>query len=113
MQKIFINKETNMVEQILKIESENELPDNYFPTCYAALDIENNINGYNLRYDLETKEFEVVDGIPAKDEIIIEKVPGIEDYNDLKKENEELKNRLDKLENLITRSISEVKIDGK
>ena len=46
-------------------------------------------------------------------EVIIEKVPGIEDYNDLKKENEELKKRLDKLENLITRSISEVKIDGK
>ena len=113
MQKVFINKDTNIVEQILKVNTENELSDNYFSNCYAVIDKENNINGYNLRYDLETKEFEVVDGIPAKDEIIIEKVPGIEDYNDLKKENEELKNRLDKLENLITRSISEVKIDGK
>ena len=109
MQKIYINKETNMVEQILKVESENELPDNYFPTCYAILDIDNNINGYNLRYNLETKEFEVIEGIPAKDEVVIDKAPSIEDFKNLKEENEELKNRLDKIENLIKRSISEVK----
>lgn len=113
MQKVFINKDTNIVEQILKVNTENELSDNYFSNCYAAIDKEDNINAYNLKYNKETKEFEVVEGIPAKDEVVIDKAPSIEDFKNLKEENEELKNRLDKLENLITRSISEVKIDGK
>ena len=31
-----------MVEQILKVETYNELPDDYFPNCYAVIDREKN-----------------------------------------------------------------------
>ena len=109
MNKIFINNETDMVEQILEIKAIDELPDNYFSNCYAVIDEDGKIDAYNLKYNKETKEFEVVEGIPAKDEVVIEKTPSIEDYNNLKQENEVLKNRLDNLENLITKSISEVR----
>lgn len=109
MNKVFINKETDMIEQILKVQFYDELPDDYFSTCYAVIDEEEKINGYNLKYNKETKEFEVVEGVAAKDVVVVEKTPSIEDYNNLKQENEELKNRLDNLENLIKRSISEVK----
>lgn len=109
MQKVFINKDTNIVEQILKVNTENELSDNYFSNCYAVIDKEDNINAYNLKYNKETEKFEVVEGLSPKDDVEIIKQPTAEDYNNLKQENEELKNRLDELENLITRSISEVK----
>lgn len=109
MQKIYINKKTDMVEQILYVESVDELPDDYFSTCYAVLDEEDKINAYNLKYNKETNEFEIIEGLSPKDDVEIIKQPTAEDYNNLKQENEELKNRLDNLENLITRSISEVK----
>ena len=109
MQKIFINKETNIVEQILSVESEEELSDDYFSNCYAVLDKEDKINGYNLRYNKYAEDFEVVDGLKAFDEVEVIKNPTIEDYKALKEENNELKNRLNNLENLITKSISEVK----
>jgi FtsZ-binding cell division protein ZapB len=91
MQKIFINKETDMVEQILKVETNDELPDNYFPNCYAIIDEEDKINAYNLKYNKETKEFEVVEGLPAKDEVVVEEKVSNTDIEQLKKENEELK----------------------
>lgn len=101
MNKVFVNKETDMVEQILKVETLDELTDDYFSNCYAIEDIEEKVNAYNLKYNKETKEFEVVEGIPAKAEVVIEKTPTAEDFNNLKQENEELKSRLDKLESLI------------
>ncbi len=101
MQKIYINKETNMVEQILTIKTIDELPDDYFPNCYSYLDIEDKINAYNLRYNKESKEFEVLIDVPAKDEVIVEENPTKEDFDNLKQENEDLKARLDKLESLI------------
>ena len=107
MNKVYVNKDTNMVEQILKVGSCDELPDDYFSNCYAVMDEEEKINGYNLKYDKETNKFEEIEGLPPKDEVII--IEKNEDIEQLKKENEELKNRLDELENLITRSISEVK----
>lgn len=107
MQKIFINKNTNMVEQILYVESVDELPDNYFSTCYAVLDLDDKVNGYNLKYNNATESFEEVEGIKAFEEVEVKKQPTIEDYNSLKEENEELKNRLDKVEGMINK-ISEV-----
>lgn len=101
MQKIFINKETDMVEQIIQVADENELPDDYFSTCYAIIDEEEKINAYNLKYNKETKEFEEIEGLPAKDEVEIIKQPTPEDFNGLKQENEALKARLDKLEELL------------
>lgn len=95
MQKIFINKETNMVEQILRVNSEAELPDDYFKGCYSFLDYEDKINAYNLKYNKETKEFEVVEGIKPFD------IPVIEEKSNLEKENEELRSRLEKLEEIL------------
>lgn len=103
MNKVFVNKETNMVEQILKVETCDELPDNYFYNCYAVIDEYDEVDAYNLKYNEATKEFELVEGIPAKEEVVIEKTPTAEDFNNLRLENEELKSRLDKLESLITK----------
>lgn len=101
MNKVFINKETNMVEQILKVETYDELPDDYFPNCYAIEDMEEMVSAYNLRYNKETKKFEVVEGIKAKDEVIVIKQPTAEELNAIKEENEELKARLKKIEELL------------
>ncbi|MDU7362757.1 hypothetical protein [Clostridium sp.] len=91
MNKVFINKETDMVEQILEIREGEVIPDDYFPNCYAIDDPEGKINAYNLRYNKETKEFEIVEGIPPKDEVIVEEAISNED---LKKENEILQNKI-------------------
>lgn len=104
MQKIFINKNTNMVEQILDIREGEVIPDDYFSNCYAIEDLEGKINAYNLKYNKDLEKFEVVEGIPAKEEVTVEKAPTTEDFNNLKKENEELKTRLDNLETLIRNS---------
>lgn len=113
MQKIFVNKDTNIVEQILKVETYEELPDNYFENCYPILDEEDKINAYNLRYNKETGEFKKVEGVPAKDEVkIIEKNEDInqlkaeneklkKDNEKLKKDNKEFKSRLEKVEELL------------
>lgn len=98
-----------MVEQILEVREGEIISDDYFPNCYAIEDIEGSISTYNLRYNKETREFEVVEGIPARDEVEIIKAPTAEDYNNLKQENEELKSRLDNIENIIKSSVSEVK----
>lgn len=110
MNKVFINKETDMVEQILKVETEDELPDNYFTNCYSVIDKEELINGYNVKYNKATKEFEIVAGMKAKDEVVVIGINSndYEDIEQLKKENEELKKenedvkaRLEKLEDLL------------
>lgn len=101
MNKIFVNKDTDMVEQILKVETYNELPDDYFPNCYSVIDREGKINAYNLRYNKDTKEFEIVEGVPAMAEVKVIKQPKVEDFNNLKEENEELKARLKKIEELL------------
>lgn len=110
MNKVYVNKDTNMVEQILKVGSCDELPDDYFSNCYAVMDEEEKINGYNLKYNKETKEFEIVAGMKAKDEVVVIGINSndYEDIEQLKKENEELKKenedvkaRLEKLEDLL------------
>ena len=101
MNKIFVNKDTDMVEQILPIQTEDELPDDYFPNCYAIIDEGEEVDAYNLKYNKDLEKFEVVEGIKAKDEVIVIKQPTAEDFNNLKEENEELKARLEKLEELL------------
>ena len=101
MNKVFINKETDMVEQILEIREGEIINDDYFSNCYAIGDVEGKINAYNLRYNKETKEFKVVEGIPPKDEVIIIKQPTAEEIQEIKKENEDLKARMEKLEELL------------
>lgn len=104
MNKVFINKETNMVEQILKVETNDELPDDYFPNCYGVIDEEEKVNTYNLRYNKETKKFDVIEGLKAIDEVVVIKQPTAEEIRQIKEENEELKSRLDNLETLIRNS---------
>ena len=106
MQKVFINKETDIVEQILKVETKDELSDDYFSTCYAVIDLEDKINAYNLKYNKEIKEFETVEGMSAFDEVVVEKRFTTEDYNNLKKENDELKDRLNNLENMFNQILA-------
>ena len=101
MQKIFINKETNMVEQILKEMEGEVIPADYFSNCYVIEDQEEKINAYNLKYNKETKMFEVVEGIPAREEVIVIKQPTAEEIQEIKKENEDLKARMEKLEELL------------
>lgn len=98
MNKVFINKQTNMVEQILEIREGEVIQDDYFTNCYVIEDIEGEINAYNLRYNKETKEFETVEGIPPKDEVIVEKAPSNED---LKKENERLENKISAMQSAL------------
>lgn len=107
MQKVFINKKTNMVEQILKVETYEELSNDYFPNCYPIEDDLDKVNAYNLRYNKETGEFEEVEGLPAKEEVkVIEKN---EDIKQLKEENEELKARIEKLESLVNQTVLNVR----
>lgn len=107
MQKVFINKETNMVEQILKVETCEELPDDYFNNCYAVIDEDEIINGYNVRYNTDSQEFEIVAGLKPKDEVeIVEKN---EHIKQLKEENEELKARIEKLESLVNQAVLNVR----
>ena len=109
MNKVFINKDTDIVEQILEVKTIDELPDDYFSSCYSVIDEEDKINAYNLKYNKETKEFEVVEGLPPRDEVEIIKQPSAEDYNNLKQENEDLKDRVEKLEGLIDKVVLNVR----
>ncbi|MDU7085926.1 MAG: hypothetical protein E6344_19755 [Clostridium sp.] len=91
MNKVYCNKETDFVEQIINIDVDTRWEENWFPNCYVVDDPDNEINTYNLRYNKETKEFEIVEGIPPKDEVIVEEAISNED---LKKENEILQNKI-------------------
>lgn len=103
MNKVFINKETNMVEQILEIREGEVIPDNYFPNCYGVDDLEGEIGAYNLRYNKETKEFEEVEGLPAKDEVeIIEKPNNEDELRKIKEENKELRAEIEEIKNLLS-----------
>ena len=82
MNKVFINKETDMVEQILEVKEGEIISDDYFPNCYAIEDIKGEISTYNLRYNKESKKFEVVDGIKPKEDVKI--IPS--EFEELKKE---------------------------
>ncbi len=55
MNKVFINKDTDMVEQIFEVKTIDELPDDYFSNCYSVIDEEGKINAYNLKYNKATK----------------------------------------------------------
>lgn len=101
MNKVFCNKDTNMVEQILKVETKEEYPDDYFENCYVVTDEKEEVVTYNLKYNIEKEEFELVENVPEFIPGVIETPKSEIELEDLKKENEELKARLDKLEELL------------
>lgn len=86
-----------MVEQILEIKDGEIIPDNYFPNCYAIEDLEGKVDAYNLRYNKDVDKFEVVEGLKAKEDVTI--IPS--EVEGLKQENEDLKTRIEKLEELL------------
>lgn len=101
MNKVFCNKETNMVEQILKEMEGEHIGEDYFPSCYLVEDEEEQINSYNLRYNKDKGTFEVVEGIPEREEVKIIKKAKTEDLEKLKNENEELRAKIEKIEKLL------------
>lgn len=94
MNKIFINKDTDMVEQILEVREGEVIQDNYFPNCYMIEDVNNEISTYNLKYNKETEIFEVVEGIPERDDVVVIKQPTAEDFQELKARTEKLEQAL-------------------
>lgn len=104
MQKIFINKETDLVEQILEVLTEEELNDDYFESCYAVIDPENKINTYNMKYNKEKEIFEVVEGMKEREEVEIIPSKNDEAIEDLKKENESLKKEIEEIKNMINQA---------
>ena len=101
MNKVFCNKETDLVEQIINIDIDTRFDENWFPSCYVVDDPNNQVNAYNLKYNKELQKFEIVEGLDAKAEVIVIKQPTAEEMKEIKKENEDLKARLDKLEELL------------
>ena len=101
MNKVFCNKETNLVEQILKELEGEHIGEDYFPNCYMIEDKEEKINTYNLRYNKEEGLFEVVEGLEEKDTVITIKKPDTEDLEKLKNENDELRAKIEKIEKLL------------
>ncbi|MGV2685129.1 hypothetical protein GNF82_12090 [Clostridium perfringens] len=71
MQKVFINKGTNVVEQILPITNIEEYPDNYFEWCYSILDEEDKVKSYDLRYNLDSKCFEKIENYEEFETVVL------------------------------------------
>jgi len=100
MNKVYCNKETNMVEQIINIDINKNWSEDWFSNCYVIDDPENKISTYNLKYNKEKELFEVIEGLKEKDEIEI--MPS--DIESLKKENESLKKEIEEIKNMITQT---------
>ena len=100
MNKVYCNKETDIVEQIINIDVDTRWDENWFPNCYVVDDPENKVQTYNLKYNKEIVDFEIVEGKAEKD--VAEVIPSAnEKIEALEKENTDLKARLEKLESAI------------
>lgn len=71
MQKICVNKEDNMVNQIFDLSDYPEFKPEDYPYCYVIDDEDNKIKHYGYKYNLETEEFEEIEGY-EEPEVIIE-----------------------------------------
>lgn len=93
MNKVYVNKETNMVEQIINIDVDTRWDPYWFPWCYIVDDPENKVDSYNLRYNTETGEFEVnEDFIPVETKI---------EDSEQQKEMKQLKEELEMTQNAL------------
>lgn len=103
MNKVYCNKETDMVEQIINIDVDTRWDENWFPNCYVVDDHENKISTYNLKYNKEKEVFEIVEGLNPKD--AVEVTPSAnEKIEALEKENENLKKEIQEIKNMITQT---------
>lgn len=85
MNKVFVDKTTNVVSQIINIDKDPRWSEDWFSWCYVVDDPDNKINSYGYTYNLETKKFEEIKGY-KEPEVIIEEKQEVQDIQDLKKE---------------------------
>lgn len=86
MQKICINKEDNMINQIFDLSDYPEFKPEHYPYCYVIDDENNEIKHYGYKYNLETEKFEEVDGYeeakvavePSKAEVVEKKTEDLQ-----------------------------------
>ena len=98
MQKIYLNKETNIVEQIIKADYDhfdsynNEtFGDNF----YMVVDLESVVDGYNYVYDLESLKFKRIIETKQLKKSVVEPSETQIQIKGLKEENKNLNNKLD------------------
>ena len=100
MQKIYLNKETNVVEQIIKEDYDNfegYNDETFGDNFYMILDVDNIINGYNVRYNKELLQFEILPEVKSYTESYVEPNETQIQIEELKKENKQLNEKLDKI----------------
>lgn len=105
MQKIYLNKETHVVEQIIKedydhFDSYNN--DTFGESFYMVIDADNIINGYNVRYNKELLQFEILPEVKSYEvksytESYVEPNETQIQINKLKEENKLLNKKLDRV----------------
>ena len=86
MNKVYVNKETNLVEQIINIDVDTRWSGDWFPWCYIVDDEDNSLKHHGYRYNLETEEFEEIEGYeepevtiePSRAEAVEEKTKDLE-----------------------------------
>lgn len=86
MNKVYVNKETNLVEQIINIDVDTRWGEDWFPWCYIVDDADNSLKHHGYRYNLETEEFEEIEGYkepevvvdPPKAEVVEQKTNDLE-----------------------------------
>ena len=61
MNKVYVNKETNLVEQIINIDVNTRWSKDWFPWCYIVDDENNSLKHHGYRYNLETEKFEEIE----------------------------------------------------
>ena len=100
MQKIYLNKETHVVEQIIKedydhFDSYNN--DTFGESFYMVIDADNIINGYNVRYNKELLQFEILPIVKSHTESYVEPNETQIQIDKLKEENKLLNKKVDRI----------------
>ena len=98
MQKIYLNKETNIVEQIIKEDYdhfESYTDETFGDKFYMVEDLESEVDGYSYIYDLESLKFKRVTETKEFKESVVEPSETQIQIKGLKEENKNLNNKLD------------------
>ena len=98
MQKIYLNKETNIVEQIIKEDYdhfESYTDETFGDKFYMVEDLESEVDGYSYIYDLESLKFKRVTETKEFKESVVEPSETQIQIKELKEENKNLNNKLD------------------
>lgn len=100
MQKIYLNKETHVVEQIIKEDYdnfENYNDDTFGNSFYMVIDENNDINDYDFVYNISTNKFDRVFEAKAYTPNVIEPNETQIQIDKLKKENKLLNKKIDRI----------------